>query len=86
MNGFKQAMTLLIVNNGPVASEWRDHPLAGTGVGYRECHIGGEFLLIYPLDDTGNRACGVRAQRHAGGLVCLGGAGQYGRPAARSKS
>jgi mRNA interferase YafQ len=33
--------------------EWLDHPLTGDWAGYRECHIGGDFLLIYKLDDSG---------------------------------
>ena len=29
--------------------EYRDHPLKGNYIGYRECHVGGEsdWLLIY---------------------------------------
>jgi mRNA interferase YafQ len=30
----------------------RDHALAGHWKGYRECHIGPDWLLIYSLDDT----------------------------------
>jgi mRNA interferase YafQ len=33
--------------------EWLDHPLTGDWAGHRECHIGGDFLLIYTLDDSG---------------------------------
>ena len=29
---------------------FRDHPLVGKWLGYRECHLGGDFLLIYRLD------------------------------------
>jgi len=43
-------MLLLIANDGPLAPEWLDHPLKGDGTAYRECHIGGDFLLIYHLD------------------------------------
>ena len=53
MNRLKEAMTLLILNNGPLPPEWLDHPLTGDWSGYRECHIGGDFLLIYRLDDVG---------------------------------
>ena len=41
MNRLKEAMTLLILNNGPLPPEWLDHPLTGDWSGYRECHIGG---------------------------------------------
>lgn len=33
--------------------EWLDHPLTGDWLGHRECHVGGDFLLIYRLDDSG---------------------------------
>lgn len=53
MNRLKAAMTLLIANDGPLPPEWLDHPLAGDWAGHRECHIGGDFLLIYTLDVSG---------------------------------
>lgn len=53
MNRLKEAMALLTGNDGPFPPEWLDHPLTGDWAGYRECHIGGDFLLIYKLDDSG---------------------------------
>lgn len=53
MNRLKEVMTLLIANNGSLPPEWLDHPLTGEWNGHRECHVGGDFLLIYTLDDTG---------------------------------
>jgi len=44
-------MLLLIANNGPLSPEWRDHALVGDWKEHRECHIGGDFLLAYKLDD-----------------------------------
>lgn len=29
-----------------------DQPLTGEWDGHRECHIGGDFLLAYKLDDS----------------------------------
>lgn len=52
MKRLKEAMTLLIANDAPLGPEWLDHPLSGDWAGYRECHIGGDFLLIYELDDA----------------------------------
>ncbi len=52
MSKLKQAMVLLINNDEPLPAEWLDHPLKGEWSGHRECHIGGDFLLIYRLDDT----------------------------------
>ncbi|WP_255607906.1 type II toxin-antitoxin system YafQ family toxin [Methylosinus sp. Sm6] len=53
MNRLKEGMLLLIANDGPLGPEWLDHPLKGEWGGYRECHIGGDFLLVYKVDDTG---------------------------------
>ena len=52
MNRLKEAMLLLIANEGPLGPEWLDHPLGGDWDGHRECHIGGDFLLAYKLDDS----------------------------------
>lgn len=53
MNRLKEAMLLLTANIGSIPAEWQDHPLTGDWAGHRECHIGGDFLLIYRLDDAG---------------------------------
>jgi mRNA interferase YafQ len=67
MNRLKDAMLLLIANNGPLGPEWLDHSLGGNWEGHRECHIGGDFLLAYKLDDTGKHGLivFVRAGTHA---------------------
>ena len=67
MNGLKEAMLLLVANNGPLPAEWLDHALTGEWAGHRECHIGGDFLLIYKLDDSGKSSLVVfvRAGTHA---------------------
>ena len=46
-------MLLLIGNDAPPGAERRDHPLKGGLAGHRECHIGGDFLLVYSLDEAG---------------------------------
>ena len=46
-------MLLLISNEGPLGPEWRDHSLKGDWLGHRECHVGGDFLLAYKIDDGG---------------------------------
>ena len=60
-------MLLLIANDGPLGPEWLDHPLKGEWSTYRECHIGGDFLLIYQLSATGKDDVVVfnRAGSHA---------------------
>ncbi len=51
MNRLKEVMMLLIANNAPLGPEWLDHPLGGDWDGHRECHVGGDFLLAYKLDN-----------------------------------
>lgn len=41
---------LLIANDVPLGPEWLDHPLTGDWSNHRECHIGGDFLLIYRIE------------------------------------
>jgi mRNA interferase YafQ len=67
MNRLKEAMLFLIANEGPLGPEWLDHPLGGEWDGHRECHIGGDFLLAYKLDDSGKHGLivFVRAGTHA---------------------
>ena len=67
MKRLKEAMLLLIANDGPLGPEWLDHPLTGHRANHRECHVGGDFLLIYRLDGEGPRemVVFVRAGTHA---------------------
>lgn len=52
MKRLKEAMIFLIANDALMGQEWLDHPLTGNWEGYRECHIGGDFLLIYKLEEN----------------------------------
>ncbi|MFT4102004.1 MAG: type II toxin-antitoxin system YafQ family toxin [Burkholderiaceae bacterium] len=63
MKRLKEAMLLLIANDAPLGPEWFDHPLKGDWADHRECHIGGDFLLIYQMD--GDIIVFVRAGTHA---------------------
>lgn len=67
MRRLKQAMLLLIANDGPLGAEWLDHALKGGWEGHRECHIGGDFLLAYKLatDDRADFVIFVRAGSHS---------------------
>ena len=60
----KEVMMLLIANDAPLGPEWQDHPLKGDWADHRECHVGGDFLLIYRIE--GNAVAFVRAGTHAG--------------------
>jgi mRNA interferase YafQ len=59
----KACMLLLIANDEPLGPQWQDHNLKGDWSDYRECHIGGDFLLIYQV--VGNRINFVRAGTHS---------------------
>jgi mRNA interferase YafQ len=59
----KEAMILLIANDAPLGAEWLDHSLKGEWADHRECHIGGDFLLIYQVD--GNAINFVRSGTHS---------------------
>lgn len=52
MPQLKEAMMLLIANDRPLGPEWLDHPLKGEWADHRECHIGGDFLLIYKVEGS----------------------------------
>lgn len=53
MRKLREAMLLLIVNEAPMPPEWLDHPLKGEWRDHRECHVGGDSLLIYLVERTG---------------------------------
>jgi mRNA interferase YafQ len=82
MRRLKEAMLLLAANDTPLRPEWKDHPLKGNWSGHHECHgggskaasggsraatIGGDFLLIYYIDEAagpGGTLVFVRAGTH----------------------
>ncbi len=63
MQRLKEAMLLLIANDGPLPAEWLDHELQGEWSDHRECHAKGDLLLIYRLDADG--VIFVRAGTHS---------------------
>ncbi len=67
MARLKQVMLHLIANEATLGPEWLDHPLKGQWRDYRECHVGGDFLLIYRIDDSAKPPIivFVRAGTHA---------------------
>lgn len=59
---------LIVANDAPLGPEWRDHALVGDWADHRECHVGGDFLLIYRVDDNVGKSgmvVFVRAGTHA---------------------
>ena len=41
----------MLQNNIPLADKYRDHELKGKYLGFRECHIQPDWLLIYLKED-----------------------------------
>ena len=65
MNALKTVIAALILNDAPLGAEYRDHQLTGNYESFRECHIGGDFLLIYQINDEKNGIEFARAGTHA---------------------
>lgn len=42
----------LLANKIPLPKKYKDHGLSGNYVGFRECHITPDWLLIYEIDDS----------------------------------
>ena len=55
MNLLKQVMLLLVAADEPLPAEYKDHQLKGQWEGFRECHIGGDFLLVYKITARGKQ-------------------------------
>ena len=55
MKQLKEVMMLLIADDAPLPAEWLDHELKGDWADHRECHVGGDFLLIYRLEGKGSK-------------------------------
>ncbi|MDO9415046.1 type II toxin-antitoxin system YafQ family toxin [Pararhizobium sp.] len=64
MAKLKEVMLLIIANAAPLPPEWKDHELSGDWAEYRECHVGGDFLLIYTFDEKYNLVVFTRAGTH----------------------
>lgn len=44
-----ETVVKVLVAEEPLAEKYRDHPLTGNWVGYRDCHIQPDWLLIYRI-------------------------------------
>ena len=56
-------MVLLVAADAPLGPEGLAPPLKGEWADHRECHIGGDFLLVYQADAEAINI--VRAGTHA---------------------
>ncbi len=64
MPALKATMALIVANEGDLPAEYRDHELTGQWADHRECHVGGDFLLIYLLSAK-DSVVFVRAGTHS---------------------
>jgi mRNA interferase YafQ len=55
MKELKVVMQLLIENKAPLPAEYNDHPLQGDWKDHRDCHIRGDWLLIYRIHTEQDR-------------------------------
>lgn len=48
----------MLANDEPLPPKYKDHPLTGSFLGYRDCHIQPDWLLIYKKQDSDD-GCGI---------------------------
>jgi mRNA interferase YafQ len=53
-----QIVVLMLANDIPLPSKYRDHSLSGNLAGFRDCHIQPDWLLIYKKEETQD-GCGI---------------------------
>jgi len=52
-------------NRIPLEIKHQDHQLNGNYIGYRECHVEPDWLLIYRIDEKSNTIYFVRTGTHS---------------------
>jgi len=66
MKDLKTLMGLLVANDDPLPERYRDHELSGKKwQGSRECHIHGDFLLVYEVKDDDETVIFVAIGTHS---------------------
>ena len=63
-NNLKEAITY-IVNQIPLPPGYRDHKMDRAYLGYRNCHILGDVVLVYQIDERTNEVTFVRIGSHS---------------------
>jgi mRNA interferase YafQ len=51
-----------LIHRQRIARKQKDHPLKGEWIGYRECHVADDWLLVYRI--AGNEILFVRTGTH----------------------
>ena len=46
------AVLVPLINDEPLPERFRDHPLSGEWVGFRDCHVKPDLVLIYEKPDA----------------------------------
>jgi mRNA interferase YafQ len=55
----------LLAQDKPLPIKHRDHSLSGEWIGYRECHIRPDWLLIYKKSNSDKKLILVRTGSHS---------------------
>ncbi|MCD7959387.1 MAG: type II toxin-antitoxin system YafQ family toxin [Ruminococcus sp.] len=55
----------ILLQEQPLPEKYLDHPLKGNYLGYRECHIQPDWLLIYKVQEEKLVLVAVRTGSHA---------------------
>jgi len=42
----------MLLNGEALPAQYHDHPLKGNKLGYRDCHIESDWVLIYKINDN----------------------------------
>ena len=64
LNKIKRVLDLL-ANGEALEAKHRDHALTGDYVGFRECHVEPDWLLVYKIDGTRLLLLLVRTGTHS---------------------
>ena len=64
MQKVRKVISLLCAGT-PLPAEYRDHPLKGRFIGYRECHLEPDWLLMYKKNEGRLLLFLVRTGTHA---------------------
>ena len=60
-----EEVILLLREQQPLPAKYQDHPLTGNWIGYRDCHIQPDWLLIYRIDDDALILTATRTGSHS---------------------
>ena len=63
--GKLELIVQVLVREEPLPDRQRDHPLVGDLVGFRECHVEPDWLLIYGIDQEQEILTLVRTGTHS---------------------